>query len=258
MSLRIFIDVLARRWIAVLLVIVVGALGAWVVTLLSEKRYERELSFALVPGDYLPVAERTDILGTISEPDSAITESVVAILESRDVERETILDAGVPPDAGYEFASSRRPGSTVFDVQLRGPDAEELAALGEALTPTAARRVAEDLPGLRLQLLGSEASADPVDPNVPVMVAFGGFVGALLGLGIVLVEGLSRARRPAGAGEGERRDDGAGQIVIDGLAGRMDRLEEAVRAHLHEDEAVRRVGVDRLEVVKTDQPPPDR
>ena len=68
---------LAAVWLAAL-----AGLAALVVLSDEPKTYEVESSFAIRPSDEVQTAELPDVVGTLAEPDNAVTETIVNILGS--------------------------------------------------------------------------------------------------------------------------------------------------------------------------------
>ena len=135
------------RALAVLVLAALAGLAALVVLSRQATTYERESSFAIRPSSTVPPASLSDVTGTLSQPDSAVTESIVDILGSARLQDTSARGAGISPDAvattgaEYSWLASRRPGSTIVDLRITGPDPATLAAMQAAAGRNAASLV---------------------------------------------------------------------------------------------------------------------
>jgi hypothetical protein len=247
-----------RRALAVVGLAALAGLAALVVLSDEPKTYEVESSFAIRPSDEVQTAELPDVVGTLAEPDNAVTETIVNILGSELLRDSASEAAGLPLDsvgesgAEYSWTASRRPGSAIIDIRLTGPSDEKLLAMQAAAAEEAARLVGRSYGLYRLEALSSPTSPDEVDANVTQKVALAIFLGALLGLALVLAE--RRLRSSLGARPLDRRGDGR-PSGTDDPTDETDRLESTLRESLGTDASVRRVGASRIEVAPPEAAP---
>jgi hypothetical protein len=204
------------RLLAVLGLAAIAAIAAFISVGNDPKTFQRESSFAVRPSSDVPPGDVNDVLGTLAQPDSAITETIVNMLGSPRLRNFAAGSAGVPANSvggsgsEYEWSATRRTGSTIIDVRLTGPNDDKLLAMQSAAAPEAARLVEESYSPYRLETLSAPSPAEQVGPKTARTVGLALLLGALLGVTLVLVERrlrLSLAQRegsaPAPAERGE-------------------------------------------------------
>jgi capsular polysaccharide biosynthesis protein len=190
------------RSIAVLALAAVAGIAAFIAVSNDPKKYERETSYAVRPSSDVPPDAVNDVLGTLAQPDSAITETIVNMLGSPRLRNFAAQSAGVPEGsvggsgAEYVWSATRRPGSTIIDIRLTGPDAEKLLAMQTAAAPEAARLVEESYSPYRLETLSAPSPPVQVGPKIARTVGIAFLLGALLGITLVLVERRLRSSLP--------------------------------------------------------------
>jgi transposase-like protein len=208
------------RSLAVLGLAAVAAIAAFISVSNDPKTYERETSFAIRPSSDVPPDAVNDVLGTLAQPDSAITETIVNMLGSPRLRDFAAQSAGVPTSsvgeggAEYVWSATRRTGSTIVDLRLTGPDDDKLLAMQTAAGPEAARLVEASYPPYRLETLSAPSPPQQVGPKVARTVGLALLLGALIGITLVLAERRLRAsvaeregpsRAPASRGEYRER-----------------------------------------------------
>ena len=203
------------RVLAVVSLAAVAGFAAFISASNDPKTFERESSFAVRPSPTVPPAAINDVLGTLAQPDSAITETIVNMFGSPRLRGFAARSAGVPASsvggsgAEYGWSATRRTGSTIIDMRLTGPDDDNLRAMQTAAGPEAARLVEQSYPPYRLETLSAPSPAVQVGPKVTRTVGLALLLGALLGITLVLAErrlrsnlaqrdGPSRGRGPRG------------------------------------------------------------
>jgi hypothetical protein len=247
-----------RRALAVVALAALAGLAALVVVGSESTSYERESSFAIRPSDTVPPTAVPDVVGTLSDPDNAVTETIVDILGSARLRNSAARAAGVPPDsvaasgADYTWLASRRPGSTIVDLRITGPSPTTLARMEAAASRLAPSLVEANYSVYRLESLNAPTSADQVGSNAAQTVFLAVLLGALLGVGLLFAE--SKLRESLGAGTLDHGRDG--RPPSDGnLTGETDRLESTLREGLGAGASVRRVGPGRIEVAPPETAP---
>jgi hypothetical protein len=203
------------RALAVVGLAAVAGIAAFMSVSNDPKTFERESSFAVRPSPTVPPAAINDVLGTLAQPDSAITETIVNIFGSPRLRSFAARSAGVPASSvggngtEYGWSATRRTGSTIIDMRLTGPDDDKLRAMQTAAGPEAARLVEGSYPPYRLETLSAASPPVQVGPKVTRTVGLALLLGALLGITLVLAErrlrstlaqreGPSRAHAPRG------------------------------------------------------------
>lgn len=199
----------AWRVLAVLALTAVAGAAAFISVSNDPKTYQRESSFAVRPSSTVPPAAVNDVIGTLAQPDSAITETIVNMLGSPRLRSFAAQSAGVPASsvggsgAPYVWSATRRPGSTIIDIRITGPADDKLLAMQTAAAPEAARLVEESYTPYRLETLSAPSPPVQVGPKIARTVGVGLLLGALLGITLVLVE--RRLRSSVAQREGPSR-----------------------------------------------------
>ena len=182
------------RILAVVGLAAVAGIAAYISVSNDPKTYERESSFAVRPSPDVPPAAVNDVLNTLAQPDSAITETIVNMFGSPRLRSFAARSAGVPASsvggngAEYGWSATRRTGSTIIDTRLTGPDDGKLLAMQTAAGPEAARLVEQSYPPYRLEVLSAPSPAVQIGPKVTRTVGLAVLLGALLGITLVLAE----------------------------------------------------------------------
>jgi hypothetical protein len=146
----------------------------------------------------------------------------------------------------------RRPGSTIVDLRISGPDPSTLAALQAAATSEAPSLVEANYSVYRLESLNAPTSADRVGPKTAQTVFLAIMLGGLLGIALLFAE--RKLRSSLEEQTLDRGRDGRPRAAGD-LSGDTDRLESTLRDSLGAGASVRRVGPGRIEVAPPEGPP---
>jgi hypothetical protein len=238
----------------------------------DPKTYERESSFAIRPSETVPPAALPDVVATLAQPDSAVTETIVDILGSARLRESTANAAGLPPaslaESGteYSWTASRRPGSAIVDIRLTGPSDANLLALQAAAPEEAAPLVAASFGFYRLEPLSAPTSAEQVGPKIAQTVVLANILGALVGVALILAERALRSslgtRTIDRGGDGRRSNPPVGSPSVSPSAsigtdetGDADWLEFPLREPPGTGASVRRVGPVRIEVAHPEAAP---
>jgi hypothetical protein len=241
-----------RRALAVVGLAALAGLAALVALSDDPKTFESESSFAIRPSETVPPDQLPDVVGTLAQSDSAVTETIVDILGS-DLLRDTAADtAGIPAgsvgESGtpYVWTASRRLGSAIVDIKLTGPNDAKLLALQTAAADEAASFVEQNFSLYRLESLTAPTSSpDEVGPKTGRTVGLAFVLGALLGVALLFLE--RKLRSSLGTPTLDRGADGR-PMGTDNMTGETDRLESMVRDSVGGGASVRRVGPGRVEV----------
>ena len=246
------------RALAVVALAALAGLAALVALRNDPTKYEQESSFAIRPSETVPPASVPDVVGTLSDPDNAVTETIVDILGSARLRDSAARAAGISPDsvaasgADYTWLASRRLGSTIVDLTISGPNRAEVAALGAAASREAPSLVESNYSVYRLESLNAPTSPDRVGSKTAQTIAVAVLLGALIGIALIFAERKLRSSLGAQtldpASDGRRNADGD-------LTGETDRLESTLRESLGTGASVRRVGPGRIEVAPPETAP---
>jgi uncharacterized protein involved in exopolysaccharide biosynthesis len=202
---------------AVLALAALAGIAAFISVSGDPKTYQRESSFAVRPSPTVPPAAVNDVIGTLAQPDSAITETIVNMLGSQRLSSFAAQSAGLPASSvgasgtPYVWSATRRTGSTIIDMRVTGPNDDKLLAMQTAAGPEAARLVEESYTPYRLESLSAPTSPVQIGPKITRTVGLAVLLGALLGITLVLLERRLRlslgqqreglARAPTRSGE---------------------------------------------------------
>jgi uncharacterized protein involved in exopolysaccharide biosynthesis len=244
--------------LAVVALAALAGLAALIAVSNEPTKYELESSFAIRPSDAVPPDSLPDVVGTLSDPESAVTESIADILGSARLRDTAAGAAGIssdsvaPSGAEYSWLASRRPGSTIVDLRITGPNADRVAAMQASAARNATSLVETNYSVYRLESLNAPTSADRVSPKTSQTIALAVLLGALLGITLVFAEG--KLRSSLGALTLDRGRDGRPPAAGD-LSGETDRLESTLRESLGTGASVRRVGPGRIEVAPPESSP---
>jgi hypothetical protein len=182
------------RILAVVGLAAIAGIAAFISVNNNPKTFQRESSFAVRPSPTVAPEAVNDVLGTLAQPDSAITETIVNMLGSPRLRSFAAQSAGIPASsvggngAQYGWSATRRTGSTIIDMRLTGPDDGKLRAMEAAAGPEAARLVEESYTPYRLETLSAPSPPVQVGPKITRAVGLAVLLGALLGITLVLAE----------------------------------------------------------------------
>ena len=199
MELGTLIRIWLRRLPHIVATAVVCAGAAWAVARGNPTVYEMRLSFVLRPADELRVEEANRAAGTLADRDSAITQTIVGLLDSG-------ADRGSIPPATTRTITLR-PGSTIIDAELQGGDTKALVESARSYSATAPQVVSRSYRIYELEPLMDGAPPSEVASTLSRTVAVAFVLGCALGLGIATLEHQLRSggRDPAlGASDAER------------------------------------------------------
>jgi hypothetical protein len=248
-----------RRVLAVAGLAALAGLAAFVVKSDDPKTYERQSSFAIRPSETVAAGSLSDVVGTLAQSDSAVTETIVDMLGSGRLRATAAQAAGLPPgsvgESGtpYVWTATRRPGSAIVDIKLTGPSDAKLLAMQAATPGAAASLVGGSYSLYRLESLSAPTSSpDQVGPKTKQTVALAVILGALVGVALILIE--VRLLSSPGMRTVDRGGDGRPKDTDD-LSGETDRLESTLRESLGNGASVRRVGPGRIEVAHPEAAP---
>jgi capsular polysaccharide biosynthesis protein len=246
MELGDFLRLLLRRsWLIVLLVAAAGVNG-WIAVKDDPKIYEHSVHSVLGPSPQVQPVHIPAALQTLDE-EGPVVNTVRGVLGSDRLLKRAAADAlgsELPPS--YKISSSIVPGSTIMETTLSGPHPERLEALGRSFARIAAEWVDENYRAYNLELLETEDPGAPVSPQVRRVVALAAALGGLFAFAIILLE-AAIFTRPRLARQ-RAREARQAVVSVHDLTGRTDRLEDVLRPHLEEGEALVRVGRQQLAI----------
>jgi hypothetical protein len=188
---------IAIRGVLVALAAVVAAGAAWLVVREQPKVYERTLTFVLLPGPTLNDSQIPDAVRGLSQQDAQLVNTIGAAIGSDRFLSEALRRADATEPAAYSARSSRRPGSDIVELRLRGPDPGVLAAVAEQHLSLATRWVGSVYRAYRLEFLQEDASIGAVEPRLAETVGLALLLGLFVGGAAVFVEWKAR-QRPQG------------------------------------------------------------
>lgn len=195
MELTTLIRVWVRRLPFIALLGLLCGLGAWLVGGGQSKVYEQTLGFVLRPADGLPVEEADRVAGTLADRDSAITQTILGVVQSVPVTSGSGQD-------DVERTITLRPGSNIIDVELEGDEAA-VAAAGRSFLTSAPERVSRSYNIYALESLGTPAAPARKPSAFLRTLALAVLLGGALALGVAVLEYRVRGRPATDGDRGE-------------------------------------------------------
>jgi hypothetical protein len=195
MELTTLIRVWLRRLPLIALLGLLCGATAWVIAGGQEKVYEQKLSFVLRPATRLPVEEADRVAGTLAERDSAITQTMLGVVQSVPVD-------GGSSAAGIDREITLRPGSNIIDVVLEG-DAAALTAAGQSYSASVTQRVRRSYRMYELEQLGGTAGPTQKPSTLWRTIALAVLLGCALAMGVAALEYRALRRSSADVSGGE-------------------------------------------------------
>ena len=190
---------LARRWWIVAAAALIALVGALAASASQADEHHRTIHLVLQPDR---AVSDDDLPGTLDalESDGPLVQTVIGVLGSDGTLRRVAGGAGLSLDGGYSVESAARPGSSLIDITLSGPDEDTLDQLARSYSQAASEYVSASYSAYVLQQLSVDSSGGG-GPGTLQVAILALLVGGALGVGLVAAESLLRPR-PAPA---ERR-----------------------------------------------------
>ena len=199
---------IGRVWLIGVLALLAGA-GAWLVRHGDPKVYEQESSYVVRPSDRIPPTAADNVASTLSQPDSAIVQTVLGILASKHLEQPngSTLVSGAPSPT--QWKATLRPGSNIVDVKISGHDSTEVSASTLSYAQAAITAVSRSYHIYQLESLGSDGPPVQTGPRVWRTVVLAMMLAVLLGSAAVAIEaqlrpGPAARREPAASSDAPR------------------------------------------------------
>jgi capsular polysaccharide biosynthesis protein len=145
---------LKRRWwvvVAVAFLTVVGVVAVTAAT--AETTYTRTTHFVLHPDAASSTGEVNNSVDVLQH-DGPLVQTVLRVLESDEISARAARAADISDVSGYGLATSVAPGTSLFDVEARGPSRTTVDDLGDAVEEVAPAYVALSYKGFALDVLG--------------------------------------------------------------------------------------------------------
>jgi|1186.fasta_scaffold26823_3 hypothetical protein len=199
MDLAIVLSRLRRRWWVVTAAALLALGGAGLALAGRSDRYERTIHFVLRPDASVSVRDLPNALEALKS-DGPLVQSVTGALSSKEMLRRAETATHVPPAPGYTITSDARPGSTLIDSTVAGPQAPVVDRLGDGFALVASDYVAGSYAAYTLDRLGSDPGGEGTGLQPTQLVVLALLLGGALGVGAVLAElRLESSLRPAAA-----------------------------------------------------------
>jgi hypothetical protein len=192
-----------RRWWIVAAAALIALVGALAASAGQADEHHRTIHMVLRPDRSVT---DDDLPGTLDalQSDGPLVQTVMGVLESDGMLRRVAEGAGVPLGGGYSVEATTRPGSSLIDTQLSGPDDDTVDQLARSYTPEASDYVSESYSAYVLEQLSIDSGGGG-GPGALQVAIVALLVGGLLGVGLVAAERLlepwlasaTRPKRPA-------------------------------------------------------------
>ncbi len=204
----IFRSLVRRAWLVVLLG-AIGATGAWLAVGSEAATYRTHVSFMLQPDAQLAREAVPDAVDALKQ-EGPLVQNASGLIEADALATLSRISGSSPDDMPrYSVFVSARPGSSIFDVELEGPDRAIVQSATASLSDSAPREIGSTFHAYELAQLQPDGDPQAVLPDTRLAGILGLTLGVLLGIACVLVETWRRVSREAEAGETERATSGA-------------------------------------------------
>jgi uncharacterized protein involved in exopolysaccharide biosynthesis len=179
-----------RSWWIVLLMVILGIVGASAATSIGGKSYTSQTRVAVAPNAGLPLT------ATMIEIKPEKVATAAELVTGDALMERAAAQAGVPKataDLYTATASASLRGSTM-DVLVSGPDADTAAKLSTAIVAAVGDQYSKLYTGYGLTVVdGPTIATKPSGPSKPLELAVGAVVG--LGVGLLIAVALESDRR---------------------------------------------------------------
>jgi hypothetical protein len=131
-----------------------------------------------------------DLPGTLDalKSDGTLVQTVIGVLDGRAILRRAAGDVDVQLSSEYGVDASAKPGSTLIDVTLTGPDRSVLGRLAPGYASEASTYVTSSYSAYVLERLSTAAASDGGGPATGEVIVLALLLGAVLGVALVAAE----------------------------------------------------------------------
>jgi hypothetical protein len=187
MDLAVLSSRLARRWWLVAGLAAVAAIGAVTAGAAGSDERRTKLEFVLRPDASVT---NDDLPGTLEalKSDGTLVQTMIGVLGNRTMLRRAAAYSDVRLTSGYTVDASARPGSTLIDSTLSGPDRSALDRLVAGYAREASIYVSSSYPAYVLEHLTTQAVTSESGPGTGQVVIAALLVGGALGVLLVAAE----------------------------------------------------------------------
>ncbi len=178
---------LARRWWVVAAVAAITVLGAATAAAGESDGHQTTVRFVMRPDAAI---SNNDLPGTLEalRSDGPLIQTVVDVLDSRAMLERAAVNANVELEDDYTVEATGRPGSTLIDSTLAGPDQATVNSLAGGYTTAASDYVASSYSAYVLERLSVDPGEGTTGPSTPQVVLLALLVGTALGVALVAAE----------------------------------------------------------------------
>jgi len=178
---------LARRWWLVLGLAALAAVGAATAGATKTDEHVTTIQFVLRPDASVT---NDDLPGTLEalKSDGTVVQTVIGVLDNRAILRRAAGDAEVALTPEYTADASVKPGSTLIQATLTGPDRSVLARLATGYEREASLYVASSYSAYVLERLSTNPQPDGSGPGTAQIVIVAALLGGALGVVLVAAE----------------------------------------------------------------------
>jgi hypothetical protein len=183
---------LARRWWIVAAAALIALVGALAASASQADEHHRTIHLVLRPD---AAVTDDDLPGTLDalQSDGPLVQNVIGVLGSDGMLRRVAGEAGLSLDGDYGVESVARPGSSLIDTTLSGPDEATLDQLARSYSQAAGEYVSASYSAYVLQQLSVDSSGGG-GPGTLEVAILALLVGGALGVGLVVAESLLQSR----------------------------------------------------------------
>ena len=177
-TMRLLLD----RWWLVAGITLVGAIGAYWLSVLNPSVFQSASKFVIATDD--SIEDPGDVAAALGVlRNRQVTVTFAEILQSQTLLDRAVREVGATTSSGFESTGVVLPESNVVSLTVSGPEAEVVREVNEVIGSAAGEDLTSLYPIYQALLLESAKTASAPASPVPIRDAlFGAAVGAFLGL----------------------------------------------------------------------------
>lgn len=188
MELRIYLNMLLKKWWIVIPVFLVTLTAGIVFTYTQTPLYSATATYVVVPSSLFSAARDfangLDMLGRRDE----IATTFAEIAASQTIKKQAIASLSLTSGRNYSVSSKLRAGTNILEFAVQGPDPTIARDLANNIGTATEEYVKGSYEVFALRLLdGATTPTSPVRPNRPLYLILTAILGLALGAGLAVL-----------------------------------------------------------------------